>query len=147
MKDHRTLARLLAPLTVGGVAVLTLASPTALAASNAANVDTSNWVCEYCPFEEGAQAGLTTGVTSVTDDSAYLGNGTGFSGELKYETRLQKNGSLRFGLQFRTWEFGKSNNLVVSNGTALCGQPLCTIYEPDSKTMQTVLSASYIHHF
>ena len=76
-----------------------------------------------------------------------LGNGTGFSGELKYETRLQKNGSLRFGLQFRTWEFGKSNNLVVSNGTALCGQPLCTIYEPDSKTMQTVLSASYIHHF
>lgn len=76
-----------------------------------------------------------------------LGNGTGFSGELKYEIRQQKNSSLRFGLQFRTWEFGMSNTLVVSNGTALCGRPLCTIYEPDSKTMQTVLSASYIRHF
>lgn len=76
-----------------------------------------------------------------------LGNETGFSGELKYEIRPQQNTSLRFGLQFRTWEFGRSNTLVIIDGTALCGRSLCPIYEPASKTIQTVLSASYIHHF
>ena len=76
-----------------------------------------------------------------------LGNGIGFSGELKYEIKQENNSGLEFGIQFRTWEFGRSNTLNISNGSALCGQEFCSIHEPDSKTIQTTLYASYIHHF
>jgi len=69
-----------------------------------------------------------------------LGNGIGFSGELKYEFRQAKNSSLQFGVQFKSWEFGRSNSETLADGRT-------TIYEPDSTTIQTTLSASYIHHF
>jgi hypothetical protein len=68
-----------------------------------------------------------------------LGNGIGFSGEVKYELKQAKNSSLQFGVQFKSWEFGRSNSETLADGR--------TIYEPDSTTIQTILSASYIHHF
>jgi len=68
-----------------------------------------------------------------------LGNSIGFSSELKYEFKQENNSSLRFGVQFKTWEFGRSNSETLADGS--------TIYEPDSTTIQTTLSASYIHHF
>jgi hypothetical protein len=68
-----------------------------------------------------------------------LGNSIGFSSELKYEFKQAENSSLRFGVQFKTWEFGRSNSETLADGR--------TIYEPDSTTIQTILSASYIHHF
>ncbi len=76
-----------------------------------------------------------------------LGDGIGFFGELKYEIKQNNNSRFKFGLQLRTWEFGRSNTLIVPNGFALCGQPTCEIHEPESTTIQTTLSASYIHHF
>ena len=71
-----------------------------------------------------------------------LGNGVGFSGELKYAFMQRKNSSFQLGVQLKRWEFGRSNSKTISNGT-----DVITITEPDSRTMQTTLSASYIHHF
>jgi hypothetical protein len=71
-----------------------------------------------------------------------LGNSIGFAGELKYEFRQTSNSSLQFGVQFKTWEFARSNSKTISDGSSFV-----TITEPDSTTVQTTLSASYIHHF
>jgi MtrB/PioB family decaheme-associated outer membrane protein len=60
--------------------VAALAAP-ALAAGE---VDTSDWVCEYCPFEEGVSGDYDVGATSVSDDSAYLGNATGYAEDGAY---------------------------------------------------------------
>ncbi len=41
-------------------------------------VDTSDWLCESCPFEEGYRAEIDAGGTYVTDEAARFGNGTGY---------------------------------------------------------------------
>jgi hypothetical protein len=71
-----------------------------------------------------------------------LGNSIGFVSGLKYEFKQNSNSSLQFGVQFKTWEFGRSNSKTISDGN-----DTFTITEPDSTTIQTSLSASYIHHF
>ncbi len=43
-----------------------------------AQADTSNWECEYCPFEEGYRASYEAGATYVSDDAARFGNATGY---------------------------------------------------------------------
>ena len=43
-----------------------------------AQVDTSNWECESCPFDEGYRAELEVGATEVSDDSVRFGNFTGY---------------------------------------------------------------------
>jgi MtrB/PioB family decaheme-associated outer membrane protein len=43
-----------------------------------ADVDTSDWLCEFCPFEEGYTADMDVGATYVSDDAARFGNGTGY---------------------------------------------------------------------
>jgi hypothetical protein len=71
-----------------------------------------------------------------------LGNSIGFASALKYEVKQTPNSRLQFGLQFKTWEFGRSNSKTVSNGSSTI-----TITEPESTTYQTTISASYIHSF
>jgi len=67
------------------VVTLCLLLPAAAAAQSVANtVDTSRWICEYCPFEDGARADVEAGAASVSDDSAYLGNATGYDEEGVY---------------------------------------------------------------
>ncbi len=44
----------------------------------AADVDTSDWLCESCPFEEGYRAEVDAGGTYVSDDAARFGNGNGY---------------------------------------------------------------------
>lgn len=41
-------------------------------------VDTSEWVCEYCPFQDGHDADYAVGASNVSDDTAYFGNATGY---------------------------------------------------------------------
>ena len=41
-------------------------------------VDTSEWACEFCPFDEGQRADVEFGATSVSDDTAYFGDATGY---------------------------------------------------------------------
>ena len=42
-----------------------------------AQVDTSDWKCELCPFEDKHEANYEAGAMYVSDDAARFGNGTG----------------------------------------------------------------------
>jgi MtrB/PioB family decaheme-associated outer membrane protein len=55
-------------------------------------VDTSEWVCEFCPFESGARADIAVGASNVSDDSAYFGDASGYSEEGVY-ANLDGDGS------------------------------------------------------
>ena len=63
-----------------------LVAPLALLAPAAAmaQVDTSDWQCESCPFDEGYRAEISAGATSVSDDAARFGNYTGYDEEGTY---------------------------------------------------------------
>jgi MtrB/PioB family decaheme-associated outer membrane protein len=50
----------------------------------AQEVDTSEWACEYCPFQQGHEGDYEVGASSVSDDSAYFGNATGLGEEGVY---------------------------------------------------------------
>ncbi|MDH4055043.1 MAG: MtrB/PioB family decaheme-associated outer membrane protein [Gammaproteobacteria bacterium] len=43
-----------------------------------AQADTSEWLCETCPFEDGYRASYDVGATYVSDDAARFGNATGY---------------------------------------------------------------------
>ena len=66
--------------------ILVALSAVAMAASAAQSqeVDTSAWECEFCPFESGHRGDYELGATSVSDDSAYFGNATGYGEEGVY---------------------------------------------------------------
>ncbi|MDH3621013.1 MAG: MtrB/PioB family decaheme-associated outer membrane protein [Gammaproteobacteria bacterium] len=42
-----------------------------------AQVDTSDWACESCPFDQGYRAELDVGATNVSEDATRFGNYTG----------------------------------------------------------------------
>ncbi len=60
--------------------ILALGIATALSVTPtlSAEVDTSRWACEFCPFESGHRADYEAGATSVSDDSAYFGDASGY---------------------------------------------------------------------
>jgi len=63
-----------------------------------AQVDTSEWKCEYCPFEEGYRAEIDAVVLYVSDDAARFCNGTGLDEKGAYidlggNGRYVKNGT------------------------------------------------------
>ena len=50
-----------------------------------AQVDTSDWKCEYCPFDEQYRAEYEAGASVLTGDDAFrYGNGTGYDDEGAY---------------------------------------------------------------
>lgn len=51
---------------------------------HSAEVDTSDWVCEFCPFESGHRVNFSVGATSVSDDSAFFGDASGYDEEGEY---------------------------------------------------------------
>ena len=57
---------------------LALGALTLGSAAHAQAVDTSDWACEYCPFEDGHSGDYEVGASQVSDDSAYFGNFTGY---------------------------------------------------------------------
>ena len=71
-----------------------------------------------------------------------LGDGYGFSGELKYTIMRSDNSGFHFSANVRSWEFGRSNSKTISNGSTVI-----TITEPDSSTRQTIFSVGYLRHF
>ena len=44
----------------------------------AAQVDTSEWLCESCPFEDGYRSDYEAGLTYVSDEDARSGSFTGY---------------------------------------------------------------------
>jgi MtrB/PioB family decaheme-associated outer membrane protein len=67
-----------------GTILLFAIGVTALPAAHAQEVDTSEWVCEFCPFASGSRADITVGASSLSDDSAYFGDASGYSEEGAY---------------------------------------------------------------
>jgi MtrB/PioB family decaheme-associated outer membrane protein len=61
--------------------LLALVALTLAPAVSAQSVDTSDWACEYCPFEDGHRGDYELGASQVSDDSAYFGNATGYDKE------------------------------------------------------------------
>ena len=59
-----------------------------------AQVDTSEWKCEYCPFDDGYRAEIDAGAQYVSDDAARFGNGTGLD-EKGAHVELGGNGRYR----------------------------------------------------
>lgn len=55
-----------------------------LPAAATAQVDTSNWKCQYCPFPAGYRAEYEAGATDVSDTAARYGNGTGYDEDGTY---------------------------------------------------------------
>lgn len=52
--------------------------------STGAPPDTTEWKCEYCPFETGTLGDYAVGASVVSDDAARYGNGTGYDEEGVY---------------------------------------------------------------
>ncbi len=82
-----------------------------------AQVDTSEWNCEYCPFDEGYRAEYTAGAAYVSEDAFRFGNGTGqdekgTEADLSGEGRYLKDGTEvtwfaeDLGIDSRVFEFG-----------------------------------------
>ncbi len=55
-----------------------------LPAVGMAQVDTSDWACESCPFDEGYRASIDVGAIAVDDDQARFGNYTGYDENATY---------------------------------------------------------------
>lgn len=49
-----------------------------LPAVTVAQVDTSEWVCEFCPFPDGYEADVDVGASYVSEDAYRFGNATGY---------------------------------------------------------------------
>ena len=61
--------------------------------AQAADVDTSNWVCKRCPFEDGYRSQATAEISNVSDDAARFGDASGYDEKGIY-ANVGGNGSL-----------------------------------------------------
>ena len=84
--------------------LLTLGTIAFAPALQAQEVDTSEWACEYCPFQDGHEGEYEVGASSVSDDSAYFGNATGYDEEGAYGN-LDGVGSYASGAYRMNWTF------------------------------------------
>ena len=68
------------------IVIISATAVAALFASSAftAEVDTSAWICEFCPFESGHRADYELGASYVSEDSAYIGDASGYAEEGAY---------------------------------------------------------------
>ena len=81
-------------------------------------VDTSEWLCEYCPFESGYRAETVVGVTSVSEDSAYIGNATGYDEQGVY-ANVDGDGRYRgdsYRLRWRVEDLGLDSRAAELHG-------------------------------
>lgn len=62
----------------------TLIALAMLPAAGMAQVDTSDWACESCPFDEGYRASVDVGAMAIDDDQARFGNYTGYDENATY---------------------------------------------------------------
>ncbi len=66
-----------------------------------AQVDTSDWACEYCPFEDGYRADIDVGAVYVNEDAARFGNGTGLDEKGTYVDLNGEGSYAKDGMQMR----------------------------------------------
>ena len=90
--------RMLVAIVVSGIAVA------ATSDAQSQTVDTSEWVCEFCPFERGHRGAYDVGASSVSKDSAYFGDATGYDEEGVY-ANLDGEGSTASDAYRARWQF------------------------------------------
>ncbi len=73
------------------------------AAAHAQSVDTSEWVCELCPFDGGYDGDVAAGATGASDDSAYFGDATGYDESGAYGN-LDSRGTLSSDAYYLRWD-------------------------------------------
>lgn len=59
--------------------IATASAAMTMPAAYAQQADTSAWACEFCPFASGHSGDYQLGASSVSNDSAYFGNASGYS--------------------------------------------------------------------
>ena len=89
-----------------------------LPAASFAQVDTSEWLCETCPFADGYRATVDVGATNVSDDAARFGNATGYDekgvyGNLDGDGVYAKDG---YRLEWRADDLGLSSRTFEIEG-------------------------------
>jgi MtrB/PioB family decaheme-associated outer membrane protein len=87
-------------------------------AAHAQTVDTSEWVCEFCPFEDGHRADYELGATSVDENSAYFGDATGYDEDGVY-ANVDGNGTYASGnyqLRWSAEDLGLDSRVVELEG-------------------------------
>ncbi len=103
----------------------TLPTLTVVAASLLAPVptpaapDTSGWKCERCPFPAGHEAEVSIGSSYVSDDTAYIGDTTGYDEKGAY-ANVDGNGLLAAGshrLSWRAEDLGLDSRAVELDGS------------------------------
>ena len=80
--------KLMLAAAVGAVVMATTAH-----AENTANVDTSGWACESCPFQKDYEARATVGAEYVDEDSAKFGEYNGLDQKGAYADVSARGGS------------------------------------------------------
>lgn len=70
--------------------------------ASAQSVDTSEWVCEFCPFEKGHTADYEVGASNVSDDSAYFDDAAGY-GDKGVVANIDGQGSYSSDTHRLTW--------------------------------------------
>jgi MtrB/PioB family decaheme-associated outer membrane protein len=92
-----------------------------LPAVHAQTVNTDEWVCEFCPFDQDQRAELSAGASNVSDDSAYFGDAGGYDEEGVY-ANVDGEGSYAsesHRLQWQVEDLGLDSRYVNLSG----GQP------------------------
>lgn len=84
--------------------VATAVAAMTVSVAYAQQADTSGWACEFCPFESGHSGDYQLGASSVSDDSAYFGNASGYSDEGAY-INIDGKGAYRSEGQQLRWTF------------------------------------------
>ena len=107
-------------ITVSGKGALLLFAIGTIAApvAHSQQADTSDWICEYCPFESGQRADISVGASSVSDDSAYFGDASGYSEDGIY-ANIDGHGSYASDghrLQWQVEDLGLDSRVVELRG-------------------------------
>ncbi len=80
--------------------------------------DTSEWLCESCPFQSGYRGDYTAGATTVSEDSAHFGSGSGYDESGVY-LNVDGEGSYigdEYRLQWRIDDLGLDSRAVSLEG-------------------------------
>jgi len=83
-----------------------------------AQVDTSDWICEYCPFEEGYRADYEAGGSYVNEDASRFGNATGYDEKGGYVNLDGEGSYAKDGRQMRWYaeDLGLSSRVLHIEG-------------------------------
>lgn len=96
------------------IAAVVLTLPGAVSAQ----VDTSGWACELCPFEQGYRATYDAGASYVSEDAARFGNASGYDEKGAYANlagngRYVKDG---YRLSWQIADLGLASRVVQLDG-------------------------------